>query len=534
MTFVFNIDILSVGIAIAANIILGFVIFVSNKRNITTTLFFLQTIILSLWSVANYLTYQITDLQISLWMERMVIFLAVPNSIVFLLLMYHFPEKRWLLSRKITLIGFVVVVSTMFLTLTPYIFSGVRLVAGIPTPQPVVQPGILLFAVVSVLSIPVGIYFLIVKYVKSTQLNKSRIGYLLLGAIIMFLFIVILDFVFPVFINDTQFIPFSAVFTFPFVGFTFYSIYRHQLFNIRAALVAGLTFILSVSAFIEIIFSTTVSVIILRSAVFILVLAISIMMNRFVQTIAEQREKLVVANEGQQQFIHYLNHESKGYLTDDNVVLAAVRDQDFGPTSPELQKMATTVLRKNARAVDDIDEMILGADLGSGVVRYTMEPFDLAAATRTFVDEYRPDAEEKQQKLEFRLEPADGDFTVVGDKRRLIRHALKNYLKNAIVYTPVGGTISVTLSRVPAAKAGEPARVRLAVHDSGVGIAPEDKPRLFTEGGKGLHSTDVNPNSTGRGLFIVKQILDAHHGRVFADSEGAGKGATFGFEVPVG
>ncbi len=56
---------------------------------------------------------------------------------------------------------------------------------------------------------------------------------------------------------------------------------------------------------------------------------------------------------------------------------------------------------------------------------------------------------------------------------------------------------------------------------------------LFTEGGHGAESRKVNVDSTGFGLYIVKNIIEAHKGRVWAESEGAGKGAKFTVELPI-
>ena len=69
--------------------------------------------------------------------------------------------------------------------------------------------------------------------------------------------------------------------------------------------------------------------------------------------------------------------------------------------------------------------------------------------------------------------------------------------------------------------------------DSGVGLSDDDKSRLFTEGGRGKESLKVNVDSTGFGLFIVKGIVDGHKGKVWAESEGEGKGSTFYIELPI-
>jgi signal transduction histidine kinase len=56
--------------------------------------------------------------------------------------------------------------------------------------------------------------------------------------------------------------------------------------------------------------------------------------------------------------------------------------------------------------------------------------------------------------------------------------------------------------------------------------------KLFTEGGHGTDSRKVNVDSTGYGLFIAKSVVDAHHGRIWAESDGAGKGSRFVVELP--
>ena len=74
--------------------------------------------------------------------------------------------------------------------------------------------------------------------------------------------------------------------------------------------------------------------------------------------------------------------------------------------------------------------------------------------------------------------------------------------------------------------------MRFSVEDSGVGISPEDMQKLFTEGGHGAESRKVNVDSTGYGLYIAKSVVEAHRGRIWAESEGVGKGSRFVVELP--
>jgi signal transduction histidine kinase len=70
-------------------------------------------------------------------------------------------------------------------------------------------------------------------------------------------------------------------------------------------------------------------------------------------------------------------------------------------------------------------------------------------------------------------------------------------------------------------------KILFSVKDTGIGLTPEDKKNLFTEGGRGKDSVKFNVDSTGYGLYSVKLIVEAHGARVWAESEGAGKGSEF-------
>jgi signal transduction histidine kinase len=112
--------------------------------------------------------------------------------------------------------------------------------------------------------------------------------------------------------------------------------------------------------------------------------------------------------------------------------------------------------------------------------------------------------------------------SVTADKRRLAQ-VLNNLLENAIRHTSRGGRITVLVSR----KDGE---VRFAVRDSGEGIAPEEVEKIFQSFYQG--SGKSGGGRLGLGLSIAKEIVEAHKGRLWVESPGLGKGATFFCTVP--
>jgi len=113
---------------------------------------------------------------------------------------------------------------------------------------------------------------------------------------------------------------------------------------------------------------------------------------------------------------------------------------------------------------------------------------------------------------------------VLADEDR-IGQVLLNLLGNGLQYTPAGGWV-----RVSAVRAGE--FVNVAIEDSGVGIAPENIPHVFTRFYRVDKSRSRVGGGSGIGLTIAKRIVEASGGRIYARSAGEGKGSTFTFSLP--
>jgi signal transduction histidine kinase len=107
-----------------------------------------------------------------------------------------------------------------------------------------------------------------------------------------------------------------------------------------------------------------------------------------------------------------------------------------------------------------------------------------------------------------------------------IEQVLVNLLGNAIKFTPEDGTISVAIAR-------DDGHLRVSVHDSGIGVAPEVLPRLFDRFYQADASLTRTQGGTGLGLSIAKALIEAHGGRIGAEST-PGAGSTFWFELPIG
>jgi signal transduction histidine kinase len=328
----------------------------------------------------------------------------------------------------------------------------------------------------------------------------------------------------PIIFNQLSFIPFAALFILPFIALISYSIYRQDLFDIKVAATAVLGFLVTVFIFVNIVYSTSLSEIVLNVTAFVIALLGSVRIVQDTVNLKRLTEEMQKTNERQENLIHFIGHEVKGFLTKAEGAFAALLEGDFGTLPNDLRPFVSEALKQTRGGVTSVSDILEAANLKKGVVEFKKEPIDLAVLTEDAVTHARPAAQGKGLSLSFAK--GEGDFHMQGDARELEDHVLRNLIENAIAYTPKG-SVEVSLAR-------DGGTLVLAVKDTGIGITPDDRTRLFTEGGHGRESIRVNVHSTGYGLYIAKSVVETHGGKIRAESGGPGKGSMFIVELPVG
>ena len=315
-----------------------------------------------------------------------------------------------------------------------------------------------------------------------------------------------------------------------FVAFIAYSIVRFKAFNAKLLGVQALVAGLSIAVFSLLFVRTIDNVRIIAGLTFFLVLVLGYSLVKSVKREIENRERMQAlakdlekANQQQIILIHFVTHQLKGFVTKSRNAFSMLLEGDFGQVPETMRPIVEEGFRSDTKGVDTIQEILNAANIKSGKVTYTKSPIDLKELVEGVVADLKPNADAKDLALSI---TADGeDFTLQGDRMQLT-NAVKNMIDNSIKYTPEG-SVAISLAR-------ENDAVRLTISDTGVGISPEDMQVLFTEGGHGKESRKLNVESTGFGLYIVKNIIEAHQGKVWAESHGPGKGSRFIVELPLG
>lgn len=363
-----------------------------------------------------------------------------------------------------------------------------------------------------------GSYFLLYKQYRNAENEQSRgqVKYILVGYTVGSFLASFTDLILPsVFLNIFSFTWLGPVFSIILVGSIFMSMARYHLFNAKVILsevfALSIIFLLMINVFIE---GTGTGPLIVKISTLLVIVLFS---YRFVKSVYQE----VQTREALETVLHFMSHEVKGALGKTRGLLSFIQDGTLGEVSPKLREMSGDLMKTVTESLDSSEDILNSSNIKRGTFTYQMAPFDFADLVTNLVNVYKPQAEHKN--LLFAYNTPGTPITLMGDQKHLA-HVAKNLIDNAVRYTKQG-SITVTITN------GEKA-IQLRVADTGYGLTEEDKKTLFTEGGKGKESQKVNTESTGYGLFIVKSIVVAHGGKVWAESAGRDQGSTFIVELP--
>ncbi len=234
-----------------------------------------------------------------------------------------------------------------------------------------------------------------------------------------------------------------------------------------------------------------------------------------------QKQKIEFKN----QFLSHVSHELRTPLTCIHQYVTLLLDGLAGPIAPDQGDHLKTVLKSVNQLHAMIRDLLEAARAESGKMRIEPCCISLSELAHQVVAMLRPSAEEKHIGLEIGLDQRLP--LVLADPDRVLE-VLINLVDNAIKFTPRDGAIMVQASLVDA----DPSSVYISVSDTGRGISPEAKAVIFERLYQDPDSIDNNRSGLGLGLFICKEIVRLHEGRIWVSSE-PGEGSTFTFTLPV-
>jgi len=312
-----------------------------------------------------------------------------------------------------------------------------------------------------------------------------------------------------------------------FLAFLSYMIVKFNTFHIKLlapqVLVISLIFLNFSILFIPNVQYIRIVVI----ATIIISIVVGMFLIRTVKQIDIHREALDLANKQQTNLLHFISHQVKGFFTKSRNAFSGLLEGDYGPIPETARYIIQEGFDSDNRGVETVQQILNAANLKTGQTTYVVSETNLVNVVKDIILSLKPASDKKSLAINFN--PPVQNLIMKLDTYQ-ITQALKNLIDNSIKYTP-SGKIDITLEVQEKDVANK--KVVIKVSDTGVGISTEDMPKLFSEGGCGAESIKVNVDSTGYGLYIVKNIIEAHGGSVAAHSDGVGKGSVFTVVLPV-
>jgi two-component system, NtrC family, sensor histidine kinase GlrK len=228
-------------------------------------------------------------------------------------------------------------------------------------------------------------------------------------------------------------------------------------------------------------------------------------------------------------FIAYMSHELRTPLTAIQEGTALLLEDTPDPITPSQREVLEVVQSHGERLSHGISAVLDLAKMEAGMMEYVWMPSDIRSLLEKSLHTIRLMAQKKNIHLEVTC-PAALPLLAVDECR--ILQVLNNLLSNAVKFTPAGGSITITvLQRYNGVAQKGWLEVRIA--DTGSGIPADEVERIFDRFYQSAYHRKHNPQGTGLGLAIARHIVEAHGGRMWAESQ-IGKGATFIFMLPCG
>lgn len=325
-----------------------------------------------------------------------------------------------------------------------------------------------------------------------------------------------------------------------FLGILGYSIVKFRLFNIKViganAMVFALWVLIGSLLFIEDILVLRIIIsITLMAAIILGYLLINAVRNEVDQRVHIEKlagdlkkanTRLLELDKQKSEFVSFATHQLRAPLTAMKGYTSLILEGEMGDTTSQVREAVGRIYDSSKTLTNIVDDYLNISRIELGTMKYSFEMLNLKDLVENVIGELKPNIDRSGLAFAFSQVPADPKerFMVHADTDKL-KQVVANLIDNSVKYTPKGSLEVGLLKSTPDRK------IVFSVKDTGVGIAPEVMPKLFQKFIRAENANKQNIYGTGLGLFVAKEIVAAHKGRIWAESDGEGKGSTFYLEL---
>lgn len=231
------------------------------------------------------------------------------------------------------------------------------------------------------------------------------------------------------------------------------------------------------------------------------------------------REKLI--ERMKTEFVSLSAHQLRTPLAAIKWTLKLFLEGDLGQLTKEQREFLEKTYKSNERMISLINDLLNVTRIEEGRYVYQSLFYDICDVTQSVIDLFKEEIKTKSIQVEFK-KPEDLPKILMDQEK--IKLVIENFIDNAIKYTFPGGKVTISVIR------GKN-EIEVRVQDTGVGIPKDQQLRVFSRFFRGSNVLRMDTEGSGLGLFLAKNIIEAHGGRIGFESE-SGKGSTFYFTLP--
>ncbi len=572
---------------------IGLIVYLNNRKDSSGKVVAVISVTIGFWVLSAFLSDVTKNELLSLFLNRF-IFVALISFIGGLFyLPFVFPMRSKIAN---TIKIFIIVFSVMFglITLfTPLIVSSIQFESW--GSNITYGKLFMLFTGYTVIVLLVLLTKFIISYIKiKSHTEREKIRLFFTGLILVTVINVIVQVVIRNIVGSDEYYRFGNYSVIIFVGYTAYAIIKHQLFNIKVILTEVGVAIVNIAILEQIflprnswqVFINVILLLIVAYGSYVLVKSViweikqKEELQKLSTDLAHANEHLKELDKMKTEFVSLASHELLTPVSAIEGYLSMMLDEHLAKVDdPTAARYLDRIYRSSKRLARLISDMLNISRIEEGRLLVEKKDIDLSELIKQVIDEIKFKAEEMKQTVIFdngkseALNPKsetisndqkEAKWMTYGDPDK-IKEVIVNLIGNSIKYSANPGEIKVIVKKVPTVVVQStwqkieddikerplddqeaitsavnphfkeivgPEQLLISVKDQGIGIPRDELPRLFKKFHRVGDYSTAESQGTGLGLYISRALVELHHGRIWADSEGPSKGSTFTFSLP--
>ncbi|OIO32774.1 MAG: hypothetical protein COW61_03730 [Candidatus Yonathbacteria bacterium CG17_big_fil_post_rev_8_21_14_2_50_46_19] len=318
-----------------------------------------------------------------------------------------------------------------------------------------------------------------------------------------------------------------------------YIMVKYNFWNIKLMTTELFIVLISLTLFTEVIFSRSVIDFVVKGTILALVVSSSFFLTRSVKRETESRQeveklaeelhnvniRLQELNKKKSNFVEIAAHHLRDPLTAIRGYTSMLLEGSFGLLSANARGAVMKISESSKRLLVIIEEFMDISKIESGKIEYRFEKADLGNVLTDIIEEMKSSAESSGLLLTLEIVPKE-DYRIAVDIGK-IRQVISNLIDNALKYSLKGG-IKVRMYKTRKKK------ILIIVSDTGIGMIQATIEKIFKKFSRAANASKFHTGGSGLGLYVAKEIIRNHDGRIWAESAGLGKGSTFYVELDPG